>query len=145
MSAGEGPQRERGPEQRAEGTGPEQRRIIVDEDWKEQVRREKELAKRMRQQQGQQVAEPPPASFPLLVNTFATQAAVSLGALPNPITGKTETNLAEAKHFIDMLSVLEEKTRGNLSAEEERQLKEVLFGLRMSYVEAKGRESKGGT
>ncbi len=119
-------------------------RIVIDEDWKEQVRREKELAKRMREQgRGQEQAgvQPPPASFALLVNTFATQAAVSLGAMPSPITGKRARNLAEAKHFIDMLAVLEDKTRGNLSPEEEQLLKQVLFELRMSYVEAKGRHA----
>jgi len=131
--------------QQEQQAGEEKPRIIIDEDWKEQVRREKELAKRMREQerrQEQAERQPPPASFALLVNTFATQAAVSLGAVPNPVTGKRETNLAEAKHFIDMLSVLEEKTRGNLSPDEDQLLKQVLFELRMSYVEAKGRQGQ---
>jgi hypothetical protein len=77
----------------------------------------------------------PPPSFPLLIATYASQASVAFGHVPNPIDGKTEVRLDLAKHAIDMLAILEEKTRGNLSQEEASMLENVLHQLRMAYVE----------
>lgn len=57
-----------------------------------------------------------------------------LGQMANPVTGKAEPRLPEAKHFIDMLAVLEEKTAGNRSAEESALLDGFLHELRMAYV-----------
>ena len=66
----------------------------------------------------------------------AQNAALFLGQIPNPQTGKGEVNLELAKMFIDQLGMIEEKTRGNLTAEERQLLEQVLFELRMRYVEA---------
>jgi hypothetical protein len=77
----------------------------------------------------------PPASFPMLISMFSTQAMVSLGLMPNPLTGKAEPELILAKHYIDLLSVLEEKTVGNLEAQEKRMLGDSLHELRMLYVQ----------
>jgi hypothetical protein len=62
-------------------------------------------------------------------------AWMQLGKVMNPATGKTERNLEAAKEAIDLLGVLEEKTRGNLHAEEEKLLGRMLLDLRMNYVE----------
>ena len=62
--------------------------------------------------------------------------------MPNPVSGKTETDLEQAKHFIDMLGVLEEKTKGNLTDDESRSLESVLFDLRMGFVEVSSRQKK---
>ncbi len=77
---------------------------------------------------------PPEASFRLLVAGFAAQAQVALGLHENPITHKTEKDLAMAKHAIATLEILETKTKGNLDAEEASFLSQVLYGLRMAFV-----------
>jgi hypothetical protein len=76
----------------------------------------------------------PPASLTFLVTTVATEAMMALGQLPNPITGKTELRLHQAKHFVDTLAMLEEKTSGNRTPEETGLLNELLHQLRMAYV-----------
>jgi hypothetical protein len=78
----------------------------------------------------------PPPSFSLLVATFASQATVAFGQYPNPIDGKTEVRLDLAKHAIDMLTMIEEKTQGNLTPDEAAMLEGVLHQLRLAYVEA---------
>ncbi len=66
---------------------------------------------------------------------MSTSAFVALGDIENPVTREKETDLSVAKQIIDILGILEEKTRGNLTDEEEKAFKEVLYGLRMSYVQ----------
>jgi hypothetical protein len=78
----------------------------------------------------------PPASFPLIAATFGTQAMLALGQIPNPLDGKTEVRLDLAKHAIEMLAILEQKTKGNLAADETAMLEGVLHQLRMAFVEA---------
>jgi len=78
----------------------------------------------------------PPPSFNLLVATFASQGAVAFGQVPNPIDGKTEVRLELGRHAIDMLDILEQKTKGNLTDEEAQFLEAVLHQLRLAFVEA---------
>lgn len=78
----------------------------------------------------------PPPSFALIVASFAAQASVALGQVPSPMTGKSEVNLELAKHAIDTLVILEEKTKGNLAADEQGMLEGVLHQMRMAYLEA---------
>ena len=78
----------------------------------------------------------PPPSFNLLVATFASQGAVAFGQVPNPIDGKTEVRLELGRHAIDMLDILQQKTKGNLAADEDKFLEAVLHQLRMAFVEA---------
>lgn len=82
----------------------------------------------------------PPADFSTFLLSLAASAEVHLGALPNPATGKRERDLALARQTIDLIGMLEEKTKGNLTEGEGRLLERVLFDLRMMYVEA----GKGG-
>ena len=82
----------------------------------------------------------PPPSFALLVATFGSQAMVALGQVPNPLDGKTEVRLDLAKHAIDMLAILEQKTKGNLAADETAMLEGVLHQLRMAYVAVSGKK-----
>ena len=70
-----------------------------------------------------------------LVASLQMSAWLALGKIMNPMTQKTERNLEQAKETIDVLGVLEEKTRGNLSEEETRAITHVLYDLRMNYVE----------
>jgi len=76
----------------------------------------------------------PPATFEFLIHTLFTQALMALGRIPNPITNKAVRNLATAKHFIDTIDMLEEKTRGNLGPDERKLLEEIQHQLRMLYL-----------
>ena len=66
----------------------------------------------------------------------AQQAALFLGRLPNPQTGKSEPNLAVARMLIDQLEMIREKTRGNLNHEETEILASILSDLQLGYVQA---------
>jgi hypothetical protein len=76
----------------------------------------------------------PPADFATLVLSLGSSVLMYMGE--GPEGNKAQHNLPMAKHAIDMLTVLEEKTKGNLSAEEEHILESLLFDLRLRYVEA---------
>ena len=78
----------------------------------------------------------PAINFPTFVLSLSTQALMHLGEIPNPLTGKMDKEVEVAKQTIDIISLLQEKTRGNLDQEEEKLLDEILFNLRMKYVEA---------
>ena len=79
----------------------------------------------------------PPATFEFLIHTLFTQALMALGRIPNPITKQSLKNLATARHFIDTLAMLENKTQGNLATEERQLLEEIQHQLRTLYVEAR--------
>ena len=81
-------------------------------------------------------AKRPRADLLTLTATLAGQAMVHLGAVPHPITKKTAPDLDQARYTIDLLGVLEEKTKGNLTSEEERVLRSLLTDLRLRYVDA---------
>jgi hypothetical protein len=130
-------------------------RIHVDTDWKKQAQAEKErLTREVEAAAAAKAAAPkdsagvpgaeyggraqglPPATFSVLVQTLATQAAMFMSEQPDPETGAPMRNLELAKHNIDLLRVLEEKTRGNLSEEEKHLLETLLYELLMAYVSA---------
>ena len=80
---------------------------------------------------------PGPVSFNAFVVSLATTAAVHFGDVSDPLSGKKpEANIEAAWHAIEMLALLEEKTNGNLSEEEAQFLKQVLYELRVRYIEA---------
>ena len=76
----------------------------------------------------------PPVSFITFILSLAQSAMVLMGEAPDPESGRTLSNLPEAKHTIDILAMLDCKTRGNLSAEEKEVLESLLCDLRMLYV-----------
>lgn len=134
------------------------KKIIIDEDWKSQVEAEKEAAEANRE--ASDAADPtgsigsedekstqeiplPPADFTTIVSMLATQAMLNLGTLPNPMTGKTDRNLPQAKHAIDLVEVLKEKTKGNCNPQEEAMLQNLLHELRMAYVASQGQPAGG--
>jgi hypothetical protein len=84
----------------------------------------------------------PPADFATLVLSLGSSALMCLGE-DGGEGKKVERNLPMAKHAIDLLTVLEDKTKGNLSAEEEHILESLLFDLRLRYVEALKTSSPG--
>lgn len=75
------------------------------------------------------------AMFLQLVMSLEAAALQQMGKLQNPFTGKIEKNLEMCKGTIDMLEMIESKTRGNLSQEEESLIKRTLYHLRMNYVD----------
>ena len=78
-------------------------------------------------------------SFTHFVISLASSAAIHFGDLPDPATGKHgEPNLEGAQQMIDILTLLEQKTKGNLTAEERQVLEQVLYELRLRFVEASG-------
>jgi hypothetical protein len=77
--------------------------------------------------------------FGSLLVLLGTQASLYLGDIPNPVNQKREKDIPAAKHFIDLLSLLQVKTKGNLTGEEERLLQQLLFDLRLRYVREAGR------
>ncbi|PIR26507.1 MAG: DUF1844 domain-containing protein [Deltaproteobacteria bacterium CG_4_10_14_0_2_um_filter_43_8] len=74
--------------------------------------------------------------FPTFILSLASSAQIHLGIVPNPSTGKKEKNNDLARQTIDVISLLEEKTKGNLNKDEEKFLSEILYNLRMIFVEA---------
>lgn len=135
-------------------------KIIIDSDWKAQAQKEKErLAAKEREAAAKQASEPkrsgavaaraggltegdsvdmrelPPGDFTSLVGTLVMQALLYLGGMPDPQTGRAIVSLEHAKYHIDMLTTLEEKTKGNLTPEESSDLSRALTELRMRYVE----------
>ena len=113
----------------------------VDESWKEQVAKEKGDAHREDEKDASQRARASQTEFPrveanftTLVAELAMQASFFMGEIADPETEKPVEDLNRAKYLIGELGVLEEKTKGNLTPQEEQALKNVLFDLRMKYV-----------
>lgn len=79
--------------------------------------------------------------FSQLLYIFYSSAMVALGKLKNPATDKIERNLEQAKQSIDMLEMLRDKTKGNLSDQEHRMLDQFLTDLRLNYVDERNKES----
>jgi hypothetical protein len=145
-------------------SGPGERHLHIDSDWKKQAQEEKERLAREVEQKAPAgagatgaagmpgaaggpgaAAGPrggqrglPPASFAALVQSLATQAAIFMADQRDPETGQSLRNLDLAKHNIDLLRVLEEKTKGNLTEDEKHLLETVLYELLMAYVAAAG-------
>ena len=112
----------------------EERRLQIDDDWKSEPAAEKaRLAETVEEQAGQPM---PAADFVGLIQLIAMQAVVGLGGLAGPGGQEIPPNLELAKHHIDMLEVIEAKTKGNLNDEEKRLIDTTLHQLRMAYVEA---------
>ncbi len=121
----------------------EPKKIIIDEDWKQQAQKEKEvLAAQEEEQKKLEEAEGPAAgggplpqgNFAALVSMLTTQALFALGLIR--VRGEEEhpPDLEMARYNIDMLETLNEKTKGNLSPEEQQMLKNTLSDLRMGFV-----------
>jgi hypothetical protein len=78
----------------------------------------------------------PEINFSTFVISLSTQALMHLGEIPDPLSGKVESDIPVAKQMIDIIGVLREKTRGNLDQGEEKLIEDILYDLRLRYVEA---------
>ena len=74
-------------------------------------------------------------NFTLFLSTLGLQAYVALGELPDPASSTKSVNLAQAKYMIDLLGVIDGKTKGNLTPDEENTLSGMLYELRLKYME----------
>jgi hypothetical protein len=111
-------------------------KIIVDDDWKKQAQAEKEQISTEAEEQvaqEEQAQQIPPASLEMLTQTVAMQAMQFLGAMPDR-TGNRYVDLDIAKHHIDTLMVLKEKTAGNATEEEVKLLDEATSQLQMQFA-----------
>jgi hypothetical protein len=79
----------------------------------------------------------PEINFATFIFSLNHSVLVHLGVTEDPVTGKQEKNLPLAKQTIDIMGMLEEKTRGNLTTDEEKMLKNMLYDLRMIYIKEK--------
>jgi hypothetical protein len=126
----------------------EEPKLQIDSDWKKQAAQEKErLAAEVDKPAPAAAGQPagaegpvgpeglPPPSFQEIVAMLGTQAFMFLGEIADPQTGQAMLSPPLAKHYIDLLSVLDEKTKGNLSADEKKQIDQLLYEARMRYVQ----------
>ena len=118
------------------------RGLHIDSDWKQEAAQEKErLAEQVERQKAQggpsgATGGPYPTSFAELVNLLAMQAAIALGGFQGAGGEHIPPNPVAARHFVDLLEILEKKTEGNLTEDEQRMLRAVLYELRMQYVQS---------
>jgi len=127
----------------------EDKKIIIDSDWKDEVKKDKAKLEEQETTQTEDMGdEMPEASFEILVNLLATQAAYGLGLIPSE-NGDPVINFPVSKLNIDLLGILEEKCKNNLSDDEKHHLSETVNQLRMSFVyltqaaEAAQKETEG--
>ncbi len=115
----------------------------VDSEWKRRAREEKSriAGAQAESLEGGTQAEAerespsvPEPSFLVFVSTLASQALLALGEIEHPSTGNVQVDLPQAKYTIDLLQLLKDKSKGNLTADEADALDAYLYDLRMKYV-----------
>lgn len=118
-----------------------EKKIIIDEDWKTQVEAERAREKESPAETPEpkpagkaKSAQLPPPSLTFLASTLYFQAMVGMGVLPNPMGDKVKLDLDSAKHAIDLLEILFEKTAGNRTEEETQVIDGMLHELRMAFL-----------
>ena len=123
----------------------EEKKIIIDEDWKAEAQKEKEIlaaqekAEKEKKEEEKQARGPlPEGNFAALVSMLTTQALFALGLIQVKGQEEKEPDLEMAKYNIDILETIQEKTKGNLTKEEEKVLSNTLNELRMGYVRVAG-------
>ena len=123
----------------------QEKKIIVDEDWKQEAQKEKEILaaqegaeEKDKPQEEKSHGPLPEGNFAALISMLTTQALFAMGLLQMKGQEERKPDLELAKYNIDMLQTLEEKTKGNLSEEEQAVLANTLDELRMGYVKVAG-------
>jgi hypothetical protein len=123
----------------------EEKKIIVDEDWKAEAQKEKEILAAQEEAEKEKKLDEkhargplPEGNFAALVSMLTTQALFALGLLHVKGQEEREPDLEMAKYNIDILETIQEKTKGNLTKEEETVLTNTLNELRMGYVRVAG-------
>jgi hypothetical protein len=114
-------------------------KIHIDSDWKAQAQAEKEKLAAQSSQPADAADSAdagglPPASLESLISMLASQALLALGAIPDPRSGQRYLSLDLARHYIDLLTVIEQKTKGNLDEQEQDMVSGTLYELRQRYI-----------
>lgn len=123
--------------------GDDTPKIHIDSDWKEEARREKErIAEETQEADHGPLPDP---TFPELVQMILMQALIGINGMQTPDGRTLPPDLEVAKHHIDLLSLLAQKTKGNLTDEEQQMLDAALYELRMRFVHAVKAQAAGGT
>jgi hypothetical protein len=118
-------------------------KIHIDSDWKEEAKREKErIAEEVKETDHGPLPEP---SFPELVQMILMQALIGMNGMQTPDGRTLQPDIEVAKHHIDLLSLLAQKTKGNLTDEEQQLMDAALYELRMRFVHAVNAQGTGGT
>ena len=115
------PKEETAPEEQAE-----EPKSTTQEEAKDRAKKEEEVTEEM---------PFPEINFSTFIFSLNTSALLHLGEIPDPATGKQQEDLAMAKQTIDLIAMLQEKTRGNLAPDEENLVKHILYDLRLRYVQ----------
>ncbi len=115
-------------------------KLHVDTDWKAEARAEKERLAKEEQAKAERGETPravelPKADFKALVGMLASQAILGLGAMGDPKSGRVVVDLPGARFSIDLLTMLEQMTKGNLTDEEAKELSQILAELRCRFVQ----------
>jgi hypothetical protein len=125
--------------------------LIIDEDWKSQVERERADAEAKAKEDASQPAEAsgpasgaraeadrgqmPPPTLSSLLTILGTQALMAMGQFRDPSQPEPPADFDQAEHFIELLGMLDEKTKGNRTTEESQLLDDLLYQLRMMFVQ----------
>jgi hypothetical protein len=125
----------------AEQEKEQEKKIIIDEDWKTEAQREKEKLAAQEESQKKEAQEDqrppgplPKGNFAALISMLTTQALFALGLIQVKGQEERKPDLEMARYNIDLLETLQEKTKGNLTKEEEKVLKNTISEIRMGYV-----------
>lgn len=119
-------------------------KLVIDSDWKQQVEREKQQMEEELKRSFERKTDLPPADFMLHCASLGTQALIFMGALAHPETGQYVVDLEQARFLIDTIEVLQAKTKGNLTPEEDQSLKNLLGDLKVEWVRALNRPAPAG-
>jgi len=128
--SGEAPQEEKAPE--GEKKEPESQEAAAGE--KPDTAGQEEAGKKPEAEKREEPTALPEINFATFVVSLSSSALIHLGIAPDPMTGEQKKDLAIAKQTIDMLAMLQEKTRGNLTEDEAQLMESMLYDLRMRYV-----------
>jgi hypothetical protein len=109
-----------------------------EEKGESQIKEEPKIEKAPEQGASAQQGPLPEIDFTNFILSLSTSALIQLGEIQDPFTQKSEKNLPLAKQTINLIGTLKEKTKGNLSPEEEKVVEHILYDLRMRYVKAAG-------
>jgi len=128
------------PKKKEQTVSDEKSKIYVDDDWKKQAQAEKQRLKEQEKKTDQTKSGPHPTGplprpdLGMMISSFLSQALLSMGVIEHP-DAKSQINLDLAKFNIGMLEVLEQKTQGNLTDQEQKLLNQALQQGRMAFIE----------
>jgi hypothetical protein len=117
----------------------DRRKIFSESDKESEVGENKPQEEKVQEKAEPKVSPPPPlpeVNFSTFIVSLSTEVLFHLGEFPHPVSGEKQKDLPLAKHAIDTLAMLKDKTQGNLSDEEQKLMEGVLYDLRMAFIRA---------